>query len=314
MKIRLIFFFALLLFASCDPAKRISKSEELKPIEDHKHPSHDYIFPYNLSQPDALFEMPKILNEISGISLTPDRKKIAAIQDENGILFQLDKQTGKLVKEVKFHKNGDYEDITCIDNKTFIVKSSGTVYELEMTPADTFKVSKHKFGLSKENDVEGMCFDKRNNRLLLACKGEMTQKDNLAKGVYAYNLETRKMETEPFFKLTLSEMQQYVKEHHNESADPLFETYIAGEQESFTFYPSAIAIHPQTGNYYIASSKGKVLSVISPKKEILHIQKLSKKEHKQPEGLTFDEDGTLYISNEGKDKIPANIQKFKYPK
>ncbi len=317
MKFRLLFFLTVLFLVSCDPTKRAAKSADSKTL-DHKHPSHHYTFPYDLSQPDALFEMPKKLDEISGIAFTTNHQTIYAIQDENGILFQLDKHTGKVIDKVKFNKDGDYEDIACVGNKTYIVKSTGTLYELEMTPADTFKVSKHKFGLKKENDVEGLCFDKKNNRLLLACKGEMTQKelaqkDNLlAKGVYAYNLVTKKLEANPAFKLTLEEVQHYVNEHHNVLTDPLFEKFMAGEQKSFTFFPSAIAIHPKTGNIYLASSKGKILSVINTEGEILFIQKLSKKVHKQPEGLAFDQDGTLYISNESKDKIPANIQRFKY--
>ena len=42
-----------------------------------------------------------------------------------------------------------------------------------------------------------------------------------------------------------------------------------------------------------------------------HMVKLKKKIHEQPEGIVFAQDGTLYISNEGKDG-KAKIYKFAY--
>ena len=43
-----------------------------------------------------------------------------------------------------------------------------------------------------------------------------------------------------------------------------------------------------------------MLLIINQAGEIQHMVKLSKKIHRQPEGITFAKDGTLYISNEGK--------------
>ena len=45
--------------------------------------------------------------------------------------------------------------------------------------------------------------------------------------------------------------------------------------------------------------------------KILHLEKMDKKFHPQPEGLTFDEDGTLYIANEGKEGN-GTILRFNY--
>ena len=57
---------------------------------------------------------------------------------------------------------------------------------------------------------------------------------------------------------------------------------------------------PKTEDVYILSSSKKMLLIINQAGEIQHMVKLSKKIHRQPEGITFAEDGTLYISNEGK--------------
>ena len=78
----------------------------------------------------------------------------------------------------------------------------------------------------------------------------------------------------------------------------------------FSFSPSAIAIHPITNQIYITSSVGKLLLITNESGKVLHIENLKKSIHPQPEGLCFDQDGNLYLSNEGKDGRPGVIYKF----
>jgi DNA-binding beta-propeller fold protein YncE len=81
--------------------------------------------------------------------------------------------------------------------------------------------------------------------------------------------------------------------------------------EILGFSPSSIAVHPITGHLYITSSKGKMILVLSPDGKILHIEKLQKPIHPQPEGLCFEKDGTMWISNEAKKAAPARVYQFK---
>jgi len=64
------------------------------------------------------------------------------------------------------------------------------------------------------------------------------------------------------------------------------------------FQPSAIAIHPFTGNIYLLSNIGRILVVYSGDGELLDVVYLSKDIFSQPEGMCFDKEGDLYISNE----------------
>ena len=66
---------------------------------------------YELSSPDQRFTMPSSLEEISGISWA-GVGKLACIQDEKGIIFCYNLDEEKVVSEVKFGKDGDYEDIS----------------------------------------------------------------------------------------------------------------------------------------------------------------------------------------------------------
>jgi uncharacterized protein YjiK len=82
------------------------------------------------------------------------------------------------------------------------------------------------------------------------------------------------------------------------------------EQAASAFSPSGIAIHPNTELVYILSSVGKLLVILTPNGSIHHIEKLNKEIHKQPEGICFEKDGTLWISTEGKGGT-AKIFEFK---
>ena len=66
------------------------------------------------------------------------------------------------------------------------------------------------------------------------------------------------------------------------------------------FSPSAIAVHPKTGQMYVLSSVGKILVVLDAKGNVQKVEKLDKSEYRQPEGLCFAKDGTMYMSSEGK--------------
>ena len=61
----------------------------------------------------------------------------------------------------------------------------------------------------------------------------------------------------------------------------------------------------------MTSSVKKILMIFNEAGEIFHLEKLDKKIHPQPEGMTFDKDGTLYIANEGKSG-KGSISRFSY--
>jgi uncharacterized protein YjiK len=66
------------------------------------------------------------------------------------------------------------------------------------------------------------------------------------------------------------------------------------------FAPSGIAQHPQTKQWYILSSPKRLLLVIDEQSNLVYLEQLSEKLARQPEGICFAPDGTLYISSEGK--------------
>lgn len=274
-----------------------------------------FSFPYDLHNAAATFELPDRLVEISGLTISQDQKNLVAIQDEDGILFYIDKSSGEVINEVPFGKPGDYEGIEQVNGVVYVVKSSSKIYEIQKAGSSLQEVIKHKTPLTKEYDIEGLGYDPIANSLMLACKGQpdaIAEETNYAKAVYHFNLQTMTLDTVPAIIVDRQNIYDYFQSHPE-----LIKEGENGEKKEIKLsklpsYPSSIAIHPITGHYYVTSSKGKAVLVADAKGKIIHIEKMKKKFHPQPEGLTFDKDGTLYISNEGKGEEKAKIYRFDY--
>lgn len=260
--------------------------------------------PYQLTAPDETFELPGRLVEISGLTMSSSKEQLYAVQDEEGLVFQINKTDGKVLKETKFWKNGDYEGIEVVGDRLYVVKSTGTIYEISDFGTEEQKVVKYNTFLTRENDVEGLGYDPKQNALLIACKGipatgESFEKARLKKAIYSFDLAKKELKTKPCFVISLETIHRFLK---TTSLEKNVEKLISFFQpnQNLTFNPSALAVHPISSNIYLLSSSKKIIIVLNPDGQIIHISRLKKKVHRQPEGLAFDDDGTLYLANEGK--------------
>ena len=283
-----------------------------EPGADCPHP----VFPYRLNQPNAILEMPESLKEISGLSPCANPAHLVAVNDEEGIIYLINKMDGSVVRQIEFWGDGDYEGLEVVGNDAYVIKSNGSLYHVQDFLSDSSRTHKIKSFLNKENDVEGLAFDRQRGCLLVGCKGKTADEEKeeelvLKKAIYEFDLGEMAMKNKPAFLLTLPDIRDYIAhlEAHGEK-EKLLDVFSEDAQQ-LKFSPSAIAVHPRTHNIYVSSSKGKLLLVLDKDGKILHLKKLKKKIHAQPEGICFDPDGTLYIANEGK-KDKAVIYKFLY--
>jgi uncharacterized protein YjiK len=237
------------------------------------------------------WELPAILEEVSGIEWLEDNK-IAMVQDEDGIIFIYNLATSKIEKKVEFAGPGDYEGITVNGSTAYVVRSDGTIFEISNYQNKQPKTVKFDTFLTEAQNVEGLCFDKAYNRLMLAIK----DKDREGyKGVYAFSLSNEKLAKSPIFELDMN--------------DKLIAN--STKKLSKRFRPSEIEIHPETGKIYLLDAKNPRMLVMNQKGKFEKVYKLNEDEFNQPEGITFKPDGSLYISNEaGRD--PANILEVEF--
>ena len=310
MKQTLPFIIILLLF-SCEPTPK--KETAPPPVEEivkdsttttakkdiFAPPPSNYKFPYNLSQPDETFKLSKKLEEISGISLSPDRKHIVAVNDEQGKIFYLKKKNGEIDREVKFEKSGDYEGIESVGNKIYVVKSNGHVFKVKDLDKKNPDTKEYDNKLDSRYDVEGLGYDAATNQLLLACKGKAGEGKEMkgVRAVYGFDLEKNKLTKQPVYTVDREIISAYFK---SEDVSQRLVDILTPQYASDAFAPSGIAIHPKTSDICIISSVGKLFVILTPIGEIKYMEKLDASIFKQPEGICFDKDGTLYISSEGR--------------
>ncbi len=264
-------------------------------------------FPYDLEQPDLRMSLPGDLEEISGLSLGPDTSSLLAVNDEDGIVFVINRHTGAVMEEKTFWKEGDFEGIEWADGRVWVIKSNGKLYEIRHFTTDSLCTEKHLTPLSKSNDVEGLGYDPGQNRLLIAAKG--SSQDSVR---YFFSQILGKCDTcfVPLFQISRRQVQSFIEEMPAGKDKERLQEQFSPEHQKFKFKPSAIALHPKTGELYILASAGKLLMVCDIEGHIKHLQKLDKEQHRQPEGLCFAPDGTLYISNEADGK-KAQLFAFK---
>jgi uncharacterized protein YjiK len=249
-----------------------------------------YKFAYNLNSPDEKYVLPPVLEEVSGIALLNDNIMIC-IQDEKGYLFFYDLDEKRLIKRVKFGKDGDYEDVTLAGDKVYVLRSNGKIYELDnYDKQEEIEVNVHKTRLQKKNNCEGICFDPAENCLLVALKDTPEVDDEQDfdgfRAIYKFNLQTKKVKKNPAYLIELKQLMGLGKRYDKSG--------------KIRFNPSAIAIHPITDEIYVLASVGKALLVMGRNGELKKYVKLDKKIFPQPEGICFAPDGTMYISSEGK--------------
>lgn len=270
-------------------------------------------FAYDINQPDEKYKLPGKLREISGLSWLKGGK-IACVQDEDGKIFVYDTKKDELSDKFNFGKDADYEGIAIVGKGIWVLRSNGNLVGIDKVSPDAAHKT-YKTKLDTDNDTEGLCYDEARNRLLIACKEDAGKGKELKhkRSIYAFDLETKKLVKDPVYVIDYKALKDSIKNsavfEQYEGLAEFFDPGKGGE----VFKPSGIAIHPQTKDIYIIATVGKLLVVLDPDGNLKRIVPLDSKVFKQPEGITFNKKGTLFISNEGRGG-DANILKFKQRK
>ena len=235
----------------------------------------------------------KLSNEIRGISgicFSPD-DRLFCETDENANIYQLDTKSGEIIKKFSLKdsiNSGDFEDICIAGDRFFLMQDHGSIFEFKEGANNTsvdYKI--YKTFLTRENNIEGLCFDPETSSLLLACKKYAGDGYDKMRAVYSFPLNTMKLEEKPRFLIATKPLKKFSSENK--------------------FNPSGIARNPVTGTFFIIASRGNIIIEVSKDGNVLGEKDLPKSIHIQPEGIAFSKDNTLYISNEGKGKTAGLV-------
>ena len=228
------------------------------------------------------WDLPDALEEVSGITYLGD-SLVAAIQDENGVIYIYDLGKIEVRDTINFAEDGDFEGIAIHDKDAYVMRSDGLLFEIanyKDSIAKTVKMYQTIF--NESHNVESLTLDEDNNRLLVIAKDRDPSNTEI-KGVYAFSLSNKQMSKRPVFTINLED-DSFAELRKNRGQN--------------RFRPSDIAIHPITKELYILEGSHPKLMILSPDGKFKKLQLLNPDDFQQPEGITFSPNGTLYISNE----------------
>jgi uncharacterized protein YjiK len=223
------------------------------------------------------WSLPDQLREISGLALTED-ERLLAVDDEVGIVYELDYENGGIVKTFAFGDpviRGDFEGIAVLTGKVWLMTSDGDLLVGD-EGADGESVGFERFetGIGEDCELEGLAELVSADALLLLCKDGRDRK------------KLRMYEWHP--------VSGIVEETKLPEKD--MERAIDKKRVS----PSGVALRPGSDERIVVVGIQHAVFAISPDGELNDvIMRLDKSRHRQAEGIAMTRDGRMLIADEG---------------
>jgi uncharacterized protein YjiK len=228
------------------------------------------------------WELPQRLREISGLATAPG-DRIFAHDDERAVIYEIDPRAGRLIKAFALGDRtaqDDFEGIAVVDDRLFLVSSNGRLYESsEGEDGERVLFNTYGTGAGRGCEVEGLAFEPVDRTLLLLCKAPRDAALEGFVAIYRWSVDDRAMAGDSLLRIP----------------DAALGESLPDDQ----FRPSGIERHPHTGNYFIVAAQQEAIAEISPTGDVLGVVTFAPGVHRQAEGLTFTEDGSLFIADEG---------------
>jgi hypothetical protein len=266
--------------------------------------------PFAFSKPVAVVALPNALREISGM-VALDDARIACVQDEKGLLYEVALKDGTILSTARFGPDGDYEGVARTSDRWFFARSDGVLLEVGIDK-DGKLLAPEEIALAlPQRDLEALAFDPpvegRAARLLLAGKeppeGDKQERDQ--RFVLALDPTKRALDEQPAWSLSRKAIRAHAAELRSAGRDD-------GEQTpkpKLAMHISEIAVQPATGTLWILSGPDRALLAVDRAGSLLAIQVFDEGLLPQPEALAFLPCGDLVVASEGKDG-PARLVRF----
>ncbi|OCX54869.1 SdiA-regulated family protein [Mucilaginibacter sp. PPCGB 2223] len=253
---------------------------------------------YDLTKP-VKYIMPDSLHEISGIAFRQGNAgMLYAEEDEHGRVYYLH-LGDKTAKYTQFRPKGDFEDMAICGQQVVMLQSKGVLFTLplaEVGKPQTNNVQKWE-GILPDGEYEGLYADEKAQQVYVLCKHCSIDKTSKTNSGFIFDLGANGgIKKSGDFVISVKHIED-----------------ITG-QDKVRFHPSGLSQNPVNGDWWILSSVNKMLVVADSKWKVRQVYLLDPALFTQPEGITFDNQNNLYISNEGGDSPHANVLEFPYQK
>lgn len=256
---------------------------------------------YRWDNPARVYTLPLTLTEISGISWMGSNR-LACIQDEHSMVYVYDtaKQriTGSLGKAIP----GDFEGIALRGSEIFILRSDGLILHMDTSGSGTW--TERDSGTAFK-EAEALCYDPVTDRLILVPKsvGSIKEERHLV-SMHSLDPLSLKADPRPFLTIDTREITRLLSQ--DKSQKKLKKALNIKKDSRWYFRASAVAVHPESGHFYLLSAIQRVWVEVDREGRPLNAGWLDKKIFPQAEGMTFDGTGRLFVATESQ-KEPARI-------
>jgi hypothetical protein len=260
---------------------------------------HTDTFLADTSQPDSsattvqisrTWRLPPELKQISAIDYIA-RHKMACVQDEVGAIFIFNLDSSGIEKQIPFGPPGNYKGLVIVKTDAYVACADGRIIEIKNYRSEKREVIEHGTHLTIEEEVNGLCYDRRNKRLLVTIKGKEDGDQNY-KGIYSFSITDKRMMVKPAIKIDLRSR--------------VFSNLQPRNMQT-VFQPSDIDINPITGLLYIVDGTRVQLLRMRMNETIKDLTELDKEKFIQPEGITFTPSGELFIASKGVREEPGML-------
>lgn len=250
---------------------------------------------YVFAKPDQVDTLPHELDEASGIT-DVSATEVALVQDEKGVIFIYDLSKHSVSSTIPFGPPGDYEGLTRCGNTMFVLRSDGTIFEVQNWNTDP-KVRARKLDLPTA-DNEGLGFDPVRQRILLAPKSKWKpgKEGKFVRPIFSFDPNEIRLDPNPHSVLDLSTLIEFAGEH--DRSLPTKETKRGRERLALRFMPASLAVHPQTHEMFVMSAIDRVLASFDAQGRATAYQMLDASLFPQAEGISFLDDATAVIVSE----------------
>jgi uncharacterized protein YjiK len=245
---------------------------------------------YDLNDP-RIINLTKKIDQISGIVYSEKDNTLFAIDDDKGDLYHIPLAEDPEIKKWKFGKNADYEDLVLIDTMFYILESNGKIISFPLRFPIT-DVKEHPIDLKGFNEFESLYFESAEKRLIMLCK-ECKKDGGDIISAYSFFVLADSFSKQPVLQLQRKDVEKKIA------------------QKTGRIKASAATVNPLTGEVFIISSINKLLIITDKRYNVREVYDLKRSLFKQPEGICFAPDGTLFISNEAGKNNKADILIYK---
>jgi uncharacterized protein YjiK len=210
-----------------------------------------------------------------------------------------DLEAEKIIRQIEFGPDGDYEDLCRVQNTLYILRSDGMLFEVVDYLKDKIDVRTYALQLASDNN-EGLCYDRAHERLLIAGKSKIGKEKEVKdiRLIYGFDLGTKKPERNPAYTINQEIIMDFALTHNIPVPFKVKKDGTKGKP-MLKVHPSAIAIHPFTQKIYILSADDHFLLIFDPSGNIERLVQLNTSLFNKAEGITVSENGDVLISNEG---------------